>query len=38
MVIDGFNVLGFFNSPILSIHVETIESEVDVYGIFPVHI
>ena len=38
MVLDGFNFLGFFNSPILSVLVEPIESEVDKNGIFALHI
>lgn len=38
MVLDGFNVLRFFNSPILSVLVEAIKSEVDENGIFALHI
>jgi hypothetical protein len=38
MVIDGFNVLGLFNSPILSVLVEAIKSEVYENGFFALHI
>lgn len=38
MVLDGFNVLGLFNSPVLSVLVEAIESEVNENGIFALHI
>ena len=38
MVLDGFDVLGLFDSPILSVLVEAIKSEVDENGIFTIHI
>ena len=38
MVLDGFIVLGLFNSSILSVLVEAIKSEVDENGVFALHI
>lgn len=38
MVLDGFDVLGLFDSPILSVLVETIKSEVYENGFFALHI
>jgi len=38
MVLDCFTVLGFFNSPILSVLVEAIEPLVYLYGILALHV
>lgn len=38
VVLDGFNVLGFFNFPILSVLVEAIEPQVYLYGILALHV